>query len=99
MNKAIKYRIYPNLEQQAMFIKTFGCCRKVYNLMLADKIKSYEETKSFGSQTPAMYKIDYPYLKEIVLLFVMFNLIYNKRLLIVLIKRERSRPAFLNLNR
>lgn len=65
MNKAIKYRIYPNLEQQAMFIKTFGCCRKVYNLMLADKIKSYEMYHSFGSQTPAMYKTEYPYLKEV----------------------------------
>lgn len=65
MNKAIKYRLYPNLEQQTMFIKTFGCCRKVYNLILADKIKSYEETKSFGSQTPAMYKTEYPYLKEV----------------------------------
>lgn len=48
-----------------MFSKTFGCCRKVYNLMLADKIASYKETKSFGKQTPAMYKKDYPFLKEV----------------------------------
>lgn len=65
MNKAIKYRIYPTEEQITMFSKTFGCCRKVYNLMLEDKIKSYEKTKSFGKQTPAMYKKDYPYLKEV----------------------------------
>lgn len=64
-NKAIKYRLYPTTEQEIMFAKTFGCCRKVYNLMLADKIKSYEETKSFGKQTPAMYKSDFPYLKEV----------------------------------
>lgn len=64
-NRAIKYRIYPTTEQAVMFAKTFGCCRKVYNLMLSDKIKSYEETKSFGRQTPAMYKADYPYLKEV----------------------------------
>lgn len=64
-NKAIKYRLYPTAEQSIMFAKTFGCCRKVYNLMLSDKIKSYEETKSFGRQTPAMYKKDYPYLKEV----------------------------------
>ena len=49
MNKAIKYRIYPTAEQEIMFNKTFGCCRKIYNLMLEDKIKSYEETKSFGT--------------------------------------------------
>ena len=48
-----------------MFAKTFGCCRKVYNLMLSDKVKSYEETKTFGKQTPAMYKKEYPYLKEV----------------------------------
>lgn len=33
--------------------------------MLADKIACYEETKSFGKQTPAMYKKDYPFLKEV----------------------------------
>lgn len=64
-NKAIKYRLYPTKEQAVMFAKTFGCCRKVYNLMLADKIASYKATKSFGRQTPAMYKDKYPYLKEV----------------------------------
>lgn len=65
MNKAIKYCLYPTAEQETLFIKTFGCCRKVYNLMLEDKIKSYESTKTFGRQTPAMYKTDYPFLKEV----------------------------------
>ena len=64
-NKAIKYRLYPTKEQEIFFLKSFGCCRKIWNLMLADKIKSYEGTKSFGCQTPAMYKKDYPYLKEV----------------------------------
>ena len=64
-NKAMKYRLYPTTEQTVFFAKTFGCCRKVYNLMLADKIKSYEKTKSFGKQTPAMYKKAYPFLKEV----------------------------------
>ena len=61
----MKYRLYPTTEQSVFFAKTFGCCRKVYNLMLADKIKSYEKTKSFGKQTPAMYKKAYPFLKEV----------------------------------
>lgn len=63
-NRAIKYRAYPVEEQKVMFAKTFGCVRKVYNLMLADKIVCYQETGSFGKQTPAMYKDEYPYLKE-----------------------------------
>ena len=65
MNKAIKYRLYPTTEQIIMFAKTFGCCRKVYNLMLSDKIDSYEETGSFIKTTPAQYKTEYPYLKEV----------------------------------
>lgn len=65
MNKAIKYRLYPTNEQKIMFTKTFGCCRKVYNLMLSDKIESYKTTGKFVNTTPAKYKKDYPYLKEV----------------------------------
>jgi len=65
MNKAIKYRVYPTVEQCVLFAKTFGCCRKVYNLMLSDKVDSYNATGKFAPVTPAMYKEDYPYLKEV----------------------------------
>lgn len=34
MEKAYKYRIYPNKEQIEMIQKTFGCCRYVYNYFL-----------------------------------------------------------------
>ncbi len=64
-NKAIKYRLYPTDEQKTLFAKTFGCCRKVYNLMLADKIESYKTTGKFAKASPAIYKKDYPYLKEV----------------------------------
>ena len=53
MNKAIKYRLYPTTEQATMFAKTFGCCRKVYNLMLSDKIEEYKATGKFPALTPA----------------------------------------------
>lgn len=65
MNKAIKYRVYPTEEQKIMFAKTFGCCRKVYNLMLSEKIDSYNRTGKFVMVTPAKYKKNYPYLKEV----------------------------------
>ena len=64
-NRAIKYRLYPTTEQKIMFAKTFGCCRKVYNLMLADKVEGYKATGKFPTVTPAKYKKDYPYLKEV----------------------------------
>ena len=65
MNRAIKYRVYPTTEQSVMFAKTFGCCRKVYNLMLSDKIEGYKLTGKFPMVTPAKYKAEYPYLKEV----------------------------------
>lgn len=64
-NKAIKYRVLPSDEQKELFAKTFGCCRKIYNLMLNDKIKGYEDTGMFPATTPAKYKKDYSYLKEV----------------------------------
>lgn len=65
MNKAYKFRIYPNSEQQVMFAKTFGCVRFIYNRMLADKIKHYEETKQKLNNTPAQYKSEFEWLKEV----------------------------------
>ena len=64
-NKSIKYRVYPTTEQSIMFAKTFGCCRKVYNLILSDKIEGYKLTGKFPTVTPAKYKQNYPYLKEV----------------------------------
>lgn len=68
--KAYKFRIYPTEEQEIFFAKSFGCVRKVYNLMLNDRMKSYEESKNDSSKkislpTPAKYKKDFPFLKEV----------------------------------
>lgn len=65
MNKAYKFRIYPTSEQQVMLAKTFGCVRFIYNRMLADKIKYYEETKQKLNNTPAQYKNEFEWLKEV----------------------------------
>ena len=64
-NKAYKFMIYPNTEQQILFAKTFGCVRFVYNRMLADKIKYYEETGKKLNNTPAQYKKEFEWLKEV----------------------------------
>ena len=65
MNKAYKFRIYPNAEQQIILAKTFGCVRFIYNRMLSDKISHYEETKQKLNNTPAQYKSEFPWLKEV----------------------------------
>ncbi len=64
-NIAYKYRLYPNKKQQALMAKTFGCCRKIYNLMLGDKIDYYKKMKTMLYVTPAQYKDAYPFLKEV----------------------------------
>ncbi len=65
MLKAYKFRLYPNKEQQEYFSKCFGCTRFIYNKMLADKIKYYKKTGEMLNNTPAQYKKEYPWLKEV----------------------------------
>lgn len=70
MLKAYKYRIYPTSEQRLYLAKVFGCTRFIYNKMLADRIKSYEENKDLDNKamkypTPAQYKKEYEWLKEV----------------------------------
>ena len=63
--RAYKYRIYPGREQETLFHKTFGCCRFLYNHMLADRMDMYEKTGKMKRLTPAGYKKDHPWLKEV----------------------------------
>ena len=70
MLKAYKYRLYPNKEQRIYLAKTFGCSRFIYNQMLSDRIKSYKENKDLDIkkmkyQTPAQYKKEFEWLKEV----------------------------------
>jgi len=63
--RAYKFRLYPDREQAELFQKTFGCCRFLYNHMLADKTEMYEKTGKMKRLTPAGYKKDHPWLKEV----------------------------------
>ena len=62
---AYRYRIYPDQDQQVIFRKTFGCCRFVYNRMLSDKKAAYEKDGKFPRITPAGYKKEFEWLKEV----------------------------------
>lgn len=42
MERAYKFRAYPNKQQQELIAKTFGCSRFVYNHYLAKKIELYQ---------------------------------------------------------
>ena len=63
--RAYRFRLYPNREQETVFHKTFGCCRFIYNQMLADKKEMYEKTGKMERLTPARYKQQFPWLQEV----------------------------------
>ena len=65
INRAVKIKIYPNAEQRVQIEKTIGCSRFIYNCMLADKIEHYKKEKKMLRNTPASYKKEYPWLKEV----------------------------------
>lgn len=71
-NKAFKFRIYPTSEQEVLLRKTFGCVRFVYNKMLDERIQRYNELKDneealkkVKHPTPAKYKKEFEWLKEV----------------------------------
>lgn len=71
MQKGIKFRIYPNREQQNLINQTLGCCRLIYNRGLAMRKEAYENGQKIGySQTSAMLTElkrgeDFAFLKEV----------------------------------
>ena len=65
MLKAYKFRLYPNKEQEIYFSKCFGSVRFIYNKMLNDKIEYYKKSNEMLYNTPAQYKKEFPWLKEV----------------------------------
>ena len=61
----IKARLYPSEAQAELFEKTFGCCRWIWNHMLADQQRFYLETDKHFIPTPAKYKKEAPFLTEV----------------------------------
>ncbi|PEK67879.1 transposase, partial [Bacillus pseudomycoides] len=71
-NKVYKFRLYPKEQQAHLIRKTFGCVRFVYNKMLAERKEVYEkhrgnkeELKKQEFPTPAKYKTEFEWLKEV----------------------------------
>ena len=61
----LKVRLFPSPEQIELFEKTFGCCRYLWNRMLADQQRFYWETGAHFIPTPAKYKDGAPFLREV----------------------------------
>lgn len=73
VNKAFRFRIYPNKEQEVLIAKTIGCTRFVFNYFLGQWQETYKETdKELSYSTcyaglPGL-KGGFPWLKEYSLL-------------------------------
>ncbi|RKN73010.1 RNA-guided endonuclease TnpB family protein [Paenibacillus ginsengarvi] len=72
MNKAYRFRIYPTPTQETMIRKTFGCVRFLYNQMLAERKApsewdrtDAERPKRQKFRTPAAFKTEFPWLREV----------------------------------
>jgi len=72
VNRAYKFRLYPNQKQKEILDKTFGSCRFIYNKMLEERKNVYQELKDDKDafydhkyKTERQYKQDHSFLKEV----------------------------------
>ena len=61
----LKLRLHPTPEQAALMEQTFGCCRYLWNRMLADAGEFYAATDLQYIPAPARYKKDAPFLRAV----------------------------------
>ena len=70
--KALKLRIYPNVQQTIQLNKTFGCSRFIYNTMLSERKEVYSKLKDnprelyeYNYRTEKQLKNEFKFLKEV----------------------------------
>ena len=70
--KALKIRIYPNVQQTTMLNKTFGCTRFIYNTMLSERKEVYDKLKhnsrelyEYKYKTEKQLKEEFEFLREV----------------------------------
>ena len=64
-NIAYRYRAYPSEAQAVLLAKTFGCVRFLWNQMLCDIKAYYEKEHKTLYPTPAQYKKNHEWLREV----------------------------------
>lgn len=64
IHKALKVRIYPTQKQQEVLNKTLGSCRALYNMMLCERIETYNSWKESGEDKIALFQHKYKTEKE-----------------------------------
>jgi len=71
INKAYKFRLYPNKEQEKQLCQNFGLVRFIWNKMLGERIEAYnnykddkEELYAIKYKTEKQWKEEFEFLKE-----------------------------------
>lgn len=99
VNKAYKFRIYPNKQQEVLINKTFGCCRFVFNHFLAKWNDAYKETgkgltyNSCSSQLTQLKK-ELLWLKEVDSIAIQSSLKNLADAYSRFFKKQNDRPCF-----
>ena len=102
MQKGIKFRIYPNKEQQNLINQTLGCCRLIYNKGLTMRNEAYENGQKIGySQTSAMLTElkrceDFAFLKVVDSIALQQSLRDLDRGFVNFFQKRASHPTFKN---
>lgn len=99
VNKAHKFRIYPNKEQRTLINKTFGCSRFVFNHFLAKWDNTYKETgkgltyNSCSAQLTQLKK-ELTWLKEVDSIAIQSSLKNLADAYSRFFKKQNDRPRF-----
>ena len=91
---AIKYRAYPTSEQAEFFQQSFGCVRKIWNLLLHDSIEQYKSNKTYVLNQVSQYKSIYLYLKDVDSLALSNARTYLQNAYKEFFKKTRGFPKF-----
>ena len=100
MNKGVKFRIYPNKQQQNLMNKTFGCCRLIYNKGLALRNDAFENGQKLGyTQTSTMLtdlkkQDDFTFLKDVDSIALQQSLRDLDRAFVNLFQKRAKHPQF-----
>ncbi|GAB3807267.1 IS200/IS605 family element RNA-guided endonuclease TnpB [Virgibacillus kimchii] len=99
INKAYKFRIYPNKEQEILIAKTIGCSRFVFNHFLSKWNDTYTKTgkgltySACSSQLPKLKK-EHEWLKEVDSIAVQTSVKYLSDSFDRFFKKQSKAPRF-----
>ena len=100
MQKGVKFRAYPNKEQQSLINRTLGCCRLVYNKGLAMRGDDYKAGRKTGySQTSAMLTAlkkqeEFSFLKDVDSIALQQSLRDLDRAFVNMFQKRTKHPVF-----